>query len=830
MNLSTKGIVWREYQKELLAQFDELKKDGSIHIVAPPGSGKTLLGIEFARLYGGQALILVPSLALKNQWGQTIVGLYEDKRLAQSEVSFTIDEPSLITIETYQKFYQWEKTPLEVELLLLDEAHHLKRSWAEAVLSLKAQLPTLMTISLTATPPFDSEAADWARYLEVSGAIDGEISIPSLVKEDVLAPHQDFVYLIPGTTEMQASYVEHERSQEALFQLILEDDELRDYLINCQFIQAPLEALATIYESFAVYQSALIYLWHRNYDLGEAHWQLLGVSKKQGEAIGVPPVTTADLEVIANYVAKQAPELAISQLVNQKRLGQEHWVNLFAAFPLSPQQNPLGKKQGIRQIIMREVNQLQADLSAVILVDFIKAEGITGDSPSFGLFPLFNYLSELCYEEDLELAAICGDWLVVSKPLYEERFADLEGERYPNNQDYVLLPIKERRSHILEDVTALVNQKKIQVLIGTVALLGEGWDCPAVNCLILGNQGHGFVQTQQLRGRSLRKAAGKEASTIWHLGMVLVEVEAEKQVGLKRLSKRLAHIAGITFEQDGVIETGAERFEFPLDYQAQTIENYNEKMLFWSSQKAELSAQWQKALSKGSHLRQAVMTRYEGKPKSLKKKRTFQKDARFSVVVTFALVALPVSFLAISPLAALGGAVVSSALGGALAQREKIQQRWSRFQAEREWQKTIKTWHLGAKSVYDTLVDLHLVTSSAKVKVVSTSQEISCTLEGGLKKEEALFNRGVEELLQELATPRYLLHDDQQCWPVPTIFGQNQQAAQVFMANWQKQFKQKVTLSYTKSQQGRRLLIQHKLKALTNDQTSEIIRKDLWSN
>lgn len=831
MRLSTKEIVWREYQRELLAQFDELKRDSSIHLVAPPGSGKTLLGIELARLYCGKTLILVPSLALKQQWKKTLISLYEDASLAQSEMSERIDEPALITIETYQKFYQWEaRADFDIDVLVLDEAHHLKRSWADAVLALKGQLPKLATISLTATPPFESDVADWRRYMEVSGNIDAEISIPSLIKEDVLAPHQDFVYLIPGTVADREAYLAHEEEQNRLFQLLLADDELCDFFIHCDFIQAP-ENLEPIYQSFDVYQSALILLWHRNYDLGEAHWQLLGVTKKQGEAIGIPPLTVTHLEVLANYVATEAPELAISQLVNQKRVAQEKWVNVFSEYAVNRLENALGKKEAIRQIIMREAKHLKEALSAVILVDYIKAEAIESEQDSFGLFPLFNYLMALMREERLQLAAICGDWLVLPKELYDEDFAHWDGKPYANHQDYLLMPIKGNRSQVLEVVTALVNRKKIQVLIGTVALLGEGWDCPGINCLILSNQGNGFVQTQQLRGRSLRRGEGKEAAAIWHLSIVLPEVASEKQIGLKKLSKRLDHIVGVTFEQDGVIENGPQRFEFPFEYTAQTVEVFNEKMLFWSSQKSDLKVQWQRALGKGRHLRQAVVTRYqEPVPKSVTGWKASQQTTGIPLVAKLALVAVPVSLLAVSPLATFGAAVVSGLLGGALTQKTKIQQQWANYQAEKAWQKQMKLWESGANSVYQTMVELKLIQSSAQVRVSGTAREISCTLEGGLKKEETAFNRAVEELFQGLAMPRYLICHKEECWPVPTLFGQNKASALVFMENWQTQFNQKVTLRYTRNQEGRRLLIQHKLKELTKGQTVEILRQDLWSN
>ena len=55
---------------------------------------------------------------------------------------------------------------------------------------LSQKLPATAVISLTATPPYDSEPELWDRYLQMCGEIDQEITVPELVKEDTLCPHQ----------------------------------------------------------------------------------------------------------------------------------------------------------------------------------------------------------------------------------------------------------------------------------------------------------------------------------------------------------------------------------------------------------------------------------------------------------------------------------------------------------------------------------------------------------------------------------------------------------------------------------------------------------------
>jgi len=65
---------WRRYQKLALAAFERDRKAGRrrTHIVAPPGSGKTLLGIELARRTGRRALVLAPNSAVQMQWMRAV--------------------------------------------------------------------------------------------------------------------------------------------------------------------------------------------------------------------------------------------------------------------------------------------------------------------------------------------------------------------------------------------------------------------------------------------------------------------------------------------------------------------------------------------------------------------------------------------------------------------------------------------------------------------------------------------------------------------------------------------------------------------------------------
>ncbi|KDA06186.1 hypothetical protein DC31_13075 [Microbacterium sp. CH12i] len=87
----------RTYQAEVLAQ---LPTSGGepLHVVAPPGSGKTLLGLLLAAREGHRTLVLVPTTTIRHQW------LRAAREIAPDPSSVSADPARLadVTVLTYQ--------------------------------------------------------------------------------------------------------------------------------------------------------------------------------------------------------------------------------------------------------------------------------------------------------------------------------------------------------------------------------------------------------------------------------------------------------------------------------------------------------------------------------------------------------------------------------------------------------------------------------------------------------------------------------------------------------------------------------------------------------
>ena len=65
--------TWRKYQARVLENTKQYVADGKVHVVAAPGSGKTTLGIELIARMGENALVLAPSITIREQWKERIV-------------------------------------------------------------------------------------------------------------------------------------------------------------------------------------------------------------------------------------------------------------------------------------------------------------------------------------------------------------------------------------------------------------------------------------------------------------------------------------------------------------------------------------------------------------------------------------------------------------------------------------------------------------------------------------------------------------------------------------------------------------------------------------
>ncbi|MGE5598779.1 MAG: DEAD/DEAH box helicase family protein, partial [Bacteroidota bacterium] len=196
--------TWRSYQARVLDRLQDHLVDDRLHVVAPPGSGKTVLGLEIVRRLNRPTLILAPTLIIRDQWIERFVQLFLPEGADKPAwITTDLKKPGFLTVATYQAVhtaYAGERPSADtagtanrvggrdelikklsavgIRTLVVDEAHHLRSAWWRSLVEVRDALVDLKVVALTATPPYDVTIAEWERYQEFCGPVDYEIAVP----------------------------------------------------------------------------------------------------------------------------------------------------------------------------------------------------------------------------------------------------------------------------------------------------------------------------------------------------------------------------------------------------------------------------------------------------------------------------------------------------------------------------------------------------------------------------------------------------------------------------------------------------------------------------
>ncbi|MBS45802.1 MAG: DEAD/DEAH box helicase [Nocardioides sp.] len=243
---------FRRHQGEALDALAAARATGRSRawVVLPPGAGKTLVGLETIRRERRPAVVLSPNTAIQGQWVRGWEQMCEpgqDPHPVPVGSDRALQHP--VTALTYQSLAVFDDLPREpgedeppgelhrlhphgralVEAmrdagpltLVLDECHHLLETWGRLLAAVLEQLPDAVVLGLTATPPTSLSADQAALVHELFGDVVHETSIPAVVKEGHLAPFVDLVWLTePSPTEQDWVDGQRERFAELTTALV----------------------------------------------------------------------------------------------------------------------------------------------------------------------------------------------------------------------------------------------------------------------------------------------------------------------------------------------------------------------------------------------------------------------------------------------------------------------------------------------------------------------------------------------------------------------------------------------------------------------------------
>lgn len=416
--------------------------------------------------------------------------------------------------------------------LVLDECHHLLELWGRLLKTVLEQLDHPHVIGLTATPPHMMTADQAELHRALFGSVDLEISAPALVRDGRLAPYQELAYFTRPTPG-EAAYIHGESVRFA---------ELRADLLDPQFATTP----------FLAWLQARV-VERRGREGAQVSWQrferdesALADAAVRLHVAGLLPLpdgaqirerhrhtpTAGDWVVLIEDYCRRC------LLASGEPRDHDAYEAIHRALPSvgyrltrtgarasdSPVDRVLArsesKARAVIEILRAESAELGPALRSLVLCDFEEASG-TLPSRLTGVIPAEAGGARLTLEtllDDQSTAALdpvlmtgrrlaCGThtaprllaWLrdtqpglnLATQPL-GTRVVEITGAGGWESRRYVPL------------VTRLFAGGVSRCLIGTRALLGEGWDAPAVNVVVDLTAATTPTSVVQARGRALR--------------------------------------------------------------------------------------------------------------------------------------------------------------------------------------------------------------------------------------------------------------------------------------------------------------------------------------
>lgn len=879
--LKFKG-TWRSYQARVLENVGRYLADGKIHIVAAPGSGKTTLGIELIRRMNGNVLILAPSITIREQWVARIKEAFLcDGCKGEDYLSQDLKNPKAITVATYQalhsamtRFQGTEKdgeedaaTTVEVDyagfdlvgtmqkadikILCLDECHHLRSEWWKALEEFKSKFNNIKTISLTATPPYDSTPAMWTRYMNMCGEIDEEITIPELVKEGSLCPHQDYVYFnYPTKAEEQEVHKFTERSQ-AMMQTLMRDDQLLSYIRMHRGLSGQ-SSDDLLLDDPAYLSSILIYLQSRNVPFPSRLQRLLGAKH-------LPNMSTEWMECLLqgflyddadSYMCdKTYREMLIDQLKAQGLIEKRKVVMTKSAAIEKLLTNSLGKCNSIRDIVFHEYQTTGDALRLLVLTDYIRKEyekslgNEESDVNALGVLPFFEMLRRENAKKGghVRFGVLCGTIVIIpaeAREALEREVADCGKVTFSKvgnleESDYLKVTAVGDAHFLTGAVTNIFAQGAMQVLIGTKSLLGEGWDSPCINSLVLASFVGSFMLSNQMRGRAIRvwREEPDKTSNIWHLVCLKPwnEVQKNSEDGISEdytlLERRMEHFLGLHYTED-TIENGMDRLQIVKPpFNKMNVDSINKKMLAMSGQRASLKERWDRSLA--VYDKMDVVDEDEVADKFVTSV-VFWDAIRTMILAGIAMLAGVILAAGIakatkSPmLSAIGLVLIVCGIAAGMIRFPKAFMLGSPLRRLKVFGNGIRK----ALELQNLMEEPH-----SKVATENAGPDIHTVyLSGGSGRDKALFAQCINEFFAAIDNQRYLLVKAKGhrgldgFYAVPECFAKRKEDAQNF-AQCMKPYIGNYELVYTRNESGRALLLEGRVRALANREERCISRK-----
>lgn len=902
---------WRPYQQRVLDAARLYLADRRLHVVSAPGSGKTTLGLEMFRQLGEPTLVLAPTRIIRDQWIDKLRDfLPEGAAWPPDWVSRSLDDLRLFTSITYQALHTRTRaqddeeahdengkpgqngTPDDdadkgtaapdkheiaavieslkragVRTLILDEAHHLRAEWWKALRQIVDAIDDLQVISLTATPPYDSLGPEWTRYEELCGSIDEEISVPELVKAGTLCPHQDFLWTVVPS-ERESEYIQQHAAAVAEVLAELRTDAAFEAAIRAHpWLGASPDADAVLDEPETAL-ALLAFLKSKDLELPAPLVALLDVQRDD-----VPAEDLRWWQLLLNAFLfdappdGEAPEIRdlrkdLATRLRDRGLLHQRQLQLVQSRLAKRYMTQSAAKIGACAEIHGHERRVRGDsLRQVVLADYICDDHTSG---TLGAWPIYFAVVRAATGGGADCALLTGRRVVVHESLRELVGDALARTLHPDPELAGFLRCDNPGADWVARLTRLLEAGNVRCLVGTRALLGEGWDAPCINSLILASSVGAYVLTNQMRGRAIRIDKGDDGkiASIWHIvAVVLDRKEIWKEILLpsqtlfwpgladvRELEHRFETFVGVD-NSKSVIEnnvmrldppflkrrldpvTGAALFELRPEYfaTAAALNRNNAEMVQRLENLGRVRDAWQSAIDQARIGRVVPSVQADKAPRL---PGFYWDQTLYSLLIAAAgLAMLGVMFAAkvqgpawLLPLLALGFAAPKLLKAGWLFLRHLP---------------IDGSLHQVGLALRDSLCATRIIeTSARRLEVVSSGDGTggaTISLNGGTYQEQSVFADCLREIIAPIENPRYLIVRSDTRFgtrrkdyhAVPARLGARKEDAQLFLEAWIRRVGP-AELVYTRSAENRPLLLHARARAFSNAMQRVSRRVDRW--
>lgn len=697
------------------------------------------------------------------------------------------------------------------------------------------------------------------------GPIDSIISIPELVKEGNLCPHADFVYFSTPTEPEREKFDEFHRQLGDLKEWLLAAPEFSRALLGHPWV-SNFESDTNeedILSQPDVFAAIVIFLNKLGHDCS-AQKEFLGLSNHD-----VPEPSDEWFEILlTEMISKDENRFDCSTRFRRdlkRRLATMHAVErrrvtFVAQKDLDKSlRNSESKLEVTLDIFALENANLGDGLRMVILTDYIRSEFLTPGaehkrSRRLGAVPIFERIREQ-HGRNVPMALLTGSLIILPASLADEFFHELQKRdaeaQKPRavpllmDPSYVQLkPDTASRQMAVGAVTAMFSRGQLRTIVGTVALLGEGWDAPATNTLVMASASSTYVQTNQVRGRAIRidPLAPDKISSIWHLACIETSA-ADGGSDFTKIRNRFSAFEGLSYRGDRILSGFQRLFPIPPRWSDAQVGAMNAVTCQLAADRNAINKNWKSALApKASARLTGLVEEIQAGSRSIVSLKIMRHPARRSIMPAAILTGyVPVVGWMVPGMASGIGQVLVVATLAALPFALDMPR------LVRDWWQILRLGMgpaaLGrvAEVVLQTLCETGLIETPRKTLSLnyapSGNDRSACSLAGGSLYESDLFIRCMEEVLDPVDNPRYLIfrpHPERKqarrgegdFHSVPSVLSQKKLAA-VLQKNWQKTLGP-CELIYTRRQAGRKLLLKARARAWVSLDRKITDRQSVW--